>query len=183
MEANLIFKTPTDELILETKELKEIDESTYSFRTEEKLRNKYHLENAPGQFLISYQPDALPLEALYLYNFNDEEIEEEKYLSLNLTTRPLLSDFKREIEKYLDDFETMKKFYVKIKDYFTSEENLYFSFGIAYKNKEFCLRLINQFLSERLENSEGYFFSRYLKDFINNLNEDINEMTTGRITK
>lgn len=175
MEANLIFKTPTEEFILETKELKDIDEDTYALRTVENLRAKYNLAERGGQFLIAYRPDALPLDSLYLYNFNDEEIGEEKYLSINFQTRPLLADFKKEIENYLTDFDTIKKFYQSIKDYYTSEENLYFAYGVAYKNKELCLKLLNQFLQERFENPEGYFFSRYIKDHLNNIAQETEE--------
>lgn len=175
MEAKLIFKTSTEEFILERKDLKEIDEDTYTLKTNDNLCTKYNLTGRHGQFLIAYRPNTLPLNSLYLYNFNDEEIEEEKYLSVNFQTRPLLANFKKEIERYINDFDIMKNFYLKIKDYFTSEENLYFSFGIAYKNKELCMRLINQFLQERFENTEGYFFSRYLKDYLDTIIQDISE--------
>ncbi len=166
MKANLIYKTDTENMLLKEDDLKKLDEETYNLKNPEGLKAKYHLENTAGNFLISYDANALPLETLYLYNFLDEDLETEKYLPVNFTTRPYLIDTKRDIYTLLDDFSTLKDFYESIKGNFSASENLYFTYGTAFDNKDLCAKVLDRFLTERLESTEAYFFARVIKEAI-----------------
>ena len=174
MEVTLIFKTDTEEVPLLTTDLKSLDVKTYNLKNVDQLKENFHLEAPKGEFTISYEPSSLPLSALYLYNFSDEDIEQTKYLSVNFKTRPYLIDNKRDIYNLLSDFSTLKQFYELVKDTLTKEENLYFSYGIAYQNKDLCLKVLERFIAERTENEEGYFFARYIKDSIEKVKENLN---------
>ncbi len=166
MEVNLTYKTNLENLHLKKGNIKDLDYETFSLRSEDKLRSKYNLDGIDGKFLITYDPSNFSLDTLYLYNFLGEEIEEEKYLSVDYNTRPYLIDMKRDIYALLSDFEVVKKFYEVIKDSLTSEENLYFTYGVAYQNKDLCNKVIDKFLEERLESEEGYFLARLIKEEI-----------------
>lgn len=171
MQGQLIYKNKDKQVLLQEDDLKNIDKFTSNFTNAEELKNYYqqYLLSPEGNFTITYDPMTLPLTEMYYYPFSEESaIKELSVMYKSFSLKPEQSSLIKDLKISLQSVKNQENLYNELQDFLSSEDNLYYQYGIVTKNYAMCLEILNKHIYARTSGMEGYFFTRYLRDCLKN---------------
>ncbi len=181
MRARLMYSNEAKKVILESMELKDLDQLTSShFANQKDILScpKYQKmignDSLDGEVYIGYSLSDLPISLMEDYPLNVDFFEEQKLDVVASLKRPVQMTFMQDILILLNDPNCATQFFEQFSSFFDERDRFYYYQGIHLEDPKITVKAFEPLFHSMFQNEEGYFFTRVLRNFIleNCISED-----------
>lgn len=191
MRVSLEYVVGGERVLLESMELKQLDEYTYkTFDTVDDIKNNVKYKNKiaaytdDGEVKIFFNTMDVPLKEMDKYvTLGGNPLEYEGCLSPLVRSdkmTPTLGNIREKMGSFITSEEVAREFYQTFEKDFSPRDQFEFLIGLNTENAEFASRGIKNVMLDYTDGYEGYFMGRVFVESLKEFSSIKKEATTKK---